>query len=350
MSQPPAIHTAADGITTGRRWQRRPDGANWGDFGPDDQVGRMNLLTPERRLGGVREVRDGIAFTLSLPLDLPGMLSEMRKPPKLFVESVQGIPAFNCAMTMFGGTGHDVMCDDGVILYTQYSTQWDSLAHWGQRFDADDDGIAETVYYNGYRAGEHLIGPEAGGPRAAALGIENLATAGVQGRAVLVSLRQAFGPGRTWVGHDMLMQAIAAQRVEVRPGDFLVLHTGLDEAVLAMNGQPDLHVLEQTGAVLDGGDLRLLDWIDRSGIVAICSDNMAIEGVDLATPPAPDRSMLPLHELCLFKLGIHLGELWQLHELADWLLARERSAFLLTAPPLRLPGAVGSPVTPIATV
>jgi len=60
--------------------------------------------------------------------------------------------------------------------------------------------------------------------------------------------------------------------------------------------------------------------------------------------------MLPLHEHCLFKNGIHLGELWRLGELARWLRKNERSRFLLTAPPLNLPGAAGSPVTPIATV
>ena len=59
---------------------------------------------------------------------------------------------------------------------------------------------------------------------------------------------------------------------------------------------------------------------------------------------------LPLHEHCLFKNGIHLGELWYLTELAAWLRAAGRHRFLLTAPPLRLPGAVGSPVTPVATV
>ena len=58
----------------------------------------------------------------------------------------------------------------------------------------------------------------------------------------------------------------------------------------------------------------------------------------------------PLHELCLFKLGIPLGEIWWLTDLANHLRARKRNRFLLTAPPLRLPGAVGSPVTPVATV
>lgn len=60
--------------------------------------------------------------------------------------------------------------------------------------------------------------------------------------------------------------------------------------------------------------------------------------------------MLPLHERCLFKLGVHLGEYWWLKELAEYLDAAGRHAFLLTAPPLRLPGAAGSPVTPVATV
>jgi kynurenine formamidase len=47
---------------------------------------------------------------------------------------------------------------------------------------------------------------------------------------------------------------------------------------------------------------------------------------------------------------VHLGEIWHLSPLADWLRENKRSRFLLTAPPLRLPGAVGSPATPIATV
>ena len=69
----------------------------------------------------------------------------------------------------------------------------------------------------------------------------------------------------------------------------------------------------------------------------------------LTTPTPIKQPRLPLHEHCLFKNGIHLGEIFYLSELARWLRAM-RNRFLLTAPPLRLPGAVGSPATPIATV
>ena len=74
--------------------------------------------------------------------------------------------------------------------------------------------------------------------------------------------------------------------------------------------------------------------------------------LDLLTPAseAERTPMIPLHELCLFKLGIPLSELWYLGELAEWLGAHGRNRFFLTAPPLRLPKAAGSPVTPIATV
>ena len=54
---------------TTRRWQRRPEGSTWGDYGLDDQLGRANLLTPEVVRKGVAEVREGLAFCLSLPLD-----------------------------------------------------------------------------------------------------------------------------------------------------------------------------------------------------------------------------------------------------------------------------------------
>src|SRR3982751_2214944 len=68
-----------------KRWKQRPPGSNWGDFGPDDQRGRMNWVTREKVLQGIAEVKEGIAFCCSLPLDYPGgaVLNPRRSPPRL---------------------------------------------------------------------------------------------------------------------------------------------------------------------------------------------------------------------------------------------------------------------------
>ena len=80
------------------------------------------------------------------------------------------------------------------------------------------------------------------------------------------------------------------------------------------------------------------------------ADNYAVEGMVGKDRDESRHSFLPIHNLCLFRLGVPLGEMWYLHELASWLREHNRSRFLLTAPPLRLPGVVGSPLTPVATV
>ncbi|HYI26855.1 MAG TPA: cyclase family protein [Bradyrhizobium sp.] len=342
------------------RWVHRPEGSNWGEFGDDDQLGRLNLITPKKVRQGLAEAREGISFSLSLPLDLPGgtALNPRRHPPALRPTIREGRPNFN--VTLNDPLNTDVFNDDLAILYLQYSTQWDSLAHVGGLFDADGDGVAERVYYNGFRAGEDLIGPtdltDAGvglGSTSSALrlGIENMAAHGVQGRAVMLDLHAHVGEEHRRVGFDLIERVMEADRVVVEPGDILCIHTGFAEIVLGMKGAPDAQRLHDSCAVLDGRDQRLLDWITDSGVAAIAADNHAVEAYPAAREdPDACASVLPLHEHCLFKNGIHLGELWRLTPLASWLREHGRNRFLLTAPPLRLPGAVGSPVTPIATV
>ncbi len=339
------------------RWTRRPEHANWGDFGPDDEIGRLNLITPERRLAAVREVREGLAFCLSLPLDLPGgnALVPHRHPPQRGIATrVQGLPAVNFPMDAVDPHYIDVSCDDHVTLYTQYSTQWDALAHVGRRFDADGDGVEEMVYYNGFRAGTDVVGPQDGPePGAHRLGIENMAETCVQGRGVLVDLHARYGAERKLVGYSDLMAVMADDRVTVETGDMLCLHTGYAQSLLDMGGQPDPKILHGAYPALDGQDPRLLRWIADSGISVLIADNFAVEGHPYPSPPdgGGDRyPALPLHQACLFELGIHLGEIWYLTALARWLRANGRSRFLLTAPPLRLPGSFGSPLTPVATV
>ena len=129
----------------------------------------------------------------------------------------------------------------------------------------------------------------------------------------------------------------------------LLLYTGWTDLIMGMNKSPDMKVLDHACAALDGRDGKLLNWIADSGIAALIADNYAVE-THPARPLEGRRPALPLHHHCLFKLGIPLGELWYLRDLAAWLQQNGRSRFMLTAPPLRLPGAVGSPVTPVATV
>ena len=352
------IHADTTATPRGPRWVRRPPGSTWGDFGPDDQLGRLNLLTPEKVLEGIAEVRDGESFCLSLPLDYPGgtALNENRFPPLLRPTLRRGNAAINYPVP----DRSDVISDDLAILHLQYSTQWDSLAHVGSRFDADGDGVAEAVYYNGYRAGTDVtvaIGedpstgaddPQRGTSVAHALGVENMAEKAVQGRAVLIDLHAHFGDERTLIGYDELQSVLTADGVVIERGDMVCLHTGFARVVLGMAKHPSHDVLENTGSVLNGRDPRLLQWITDSGLAALVADNYAVESFP-AVPVDGIASGLPLHEHCLFKLGVNLGELWWLSPLAEHLRAQGRSRFLLTAPPLRLPGAVGSPVTPVGT-
>jgi kynurenine formamidase len=345
------------------RWKRRPPGSTWGDWGPDDQLGRLNLLTSEKVLKGIAEVKEGRTFCLSLPLDYPGgtVVNPRRHPPRLIANKRNGIPYMAYPLAREDPRLVDVICDDVVMMTLQYSTQWDSLAHVGQLFDADGDGKPEIVFYNGYRAGEHIIGPadyrdgqaiQAGEHVGAkALSIDHMAAHGMQGRGVMIDLEQHFGRGGKFVSYDELMRVMDEDKIEVEEGDLVCFRTGYDRVILGMNKSPDAAVLAANpGAGLDGRDDGLLNWITRSGAVALISDNRAVE--QMPSRPSTDDlcASLPLHAHCLFKLGVYLGEIWYLSELADWLRAHGRSRFLLTAPPLRLPGAVGSPASAIATV
>jgi len=348
------------------RWKNRPPGSNWGDFGPDDQRGRMNWVTKEKVLQGVAEVKEGRSFCLSLPLDYPGgsALNPRRKPPRIAATQRDGKNAGkqNFCYPLDADTPGltDVVSDDLVLLTLQYSTQWDGFSHVGSRFDADGDGKPEIVFYNGFRAGEDLLPASPSesaeawaryeGTNAKKLGIQNLAEHGAQGRGVMIDLHAHLGRERKAVGYDDLMKILEKDKVAVEKGDMVCLYTGFADVILELQKNPDPKLLHGTCSGLDGRDERLLQWITDSGLACLLADNYAVELIPTSPFKPQPHALMPLHEHCLFKNGIHLGELWYFSELARWLREHKRSRFLLTAPPLRLPGAVGSPATPIATV
>ncbi|MFT4190056.1 MAG: cyclase family protein [Comamonas sp.] len=347
-----------------KRWKNRPTDSTWGDWGEDDELGRINLITPQKVLEGVREIQTGETFCLSLPLDYPGgsSLNQRRYPPIIRpTEDLQHNPDtfYNViAREQLHPSFIDIWSDDVVTLWPQYSTQWDALMHGGAEFDADGDGVPEPLYYNGFRAFEDIVGPkddakgDGSGSKAFArrLGLEHMAAHGVQGRAVLIDVAHHLGHTEEWtpVGWKTLRDIIEADRVEIRPGDMVLIHTGFATKILSWGKEPDASRIQAMYPYLDGEDEDLLRWIVDSKMAALITDNYAVEG--WCSHHDEPHTLLPIHHLCLFKLGLPLGELWYLNDLAAWLRAHQRTSFLLTAPPLRLPGTAGSPLTPIATV
>lgn len=358
--------TPTTGADDRLRWKNRPEPSTWGDFGPHDVLGRLNLLTSEKVREGIAAVHDGRTFALGLPLDLPGgnALNPNRLPP-IHRPNLRGdMVNANCRIDRITPGATDVLNDDLVILHTQYSSQWDALVHAGSLFDADDDGVPEPVYYNGFRPDLEVhapadindcgLSPQDHRPLATTadfgpLGIHSMAEKPIQGRAVMIDLAHHYGTKPQSIGFEQFTAVLQADHIEIRPGDMLLIHTGFAAKLLQMGGTPDPQVLHNYGATLDGRDEDLLAWITDSQIAAIAADNNAVEQYPAAETTG-NAAILPLHEHCLFKLGVPLGELWHLTELAAYLRAAKRTACLLTAPPLNLPGAAGSPVNPIATV
>ena len=146
-------------------------------------------------------------------------------------------------------------------------------------------GKPSMVYYNGYRANEHVVGPldhvtgkeNKGHVGARRLGVENMAAKAIQGRAVMIDLEAHYGHDRKLVSFDDLMQIMKQDKVEVEQGDMVCLRTGFAQRLLDMKKNPDEQVLHHSCAALDGRDERLLNWITKSGLVSLIADNYAVE-------------------------------------------------------------------------
>src|SRR5437870_12242464 len=103
------------------RWKRRPAGSTWGDWGPDDQLGRLNLLTPDKVLKAVAELKEGRTFCLSIPLDYPvgTVVNPHRHPPHLLAHHRNCIPYITYALSREDPRHLDVTCDDIVEMTLQ---------------------------------------------------------------------------------------------------------------------------------------------------------------------------------------------------------------------------------------
>jgi kynurenine formamidase len=288
---------------------------NWDRWGCDDEIGTLNLLTPERILAASRLVRDGCGFSLALPFG--------RTAPVLGTR-----PAAVVTMTSTAGDavlGHDTRhglqsTDEVMTTPLQTATHIDGLAHVA----------ANDVLFNGFWAG--TITTQRGATR---LGGE-LMGRGVAGRAVLADVGRfaALDPIYGVVDRASLERTLELEEVEVGTGDILLIRTGwLGHQLATPSGRRRAAGLAPS----------LIHWIADKDVALVACDNRTVEAV----PNPESDEVLPLHVAALRDLGMPLGELFVLDEVADHCAVTGRYDGFISMGPLPIVGSVGTPVNPI---
>ena len=299
--------------------------SNWGRWGKDDQIGTLNNVTPDDIVAAAGLIRRGKVFALGLSLKEP-------------IQSGLFGGRWNPIHTMLA-TGTDAVAgrqdvpfpylryaDDAINMPCQASTQWDALCHI---FHGD-------TMYNGFAA--DLVDSRG----AKALGIENVRDKMV-GRGVLLDVARFKGgdsldDGYAITGAD-LDACAAAQGVAVRKGDFVIVRTGQQERCLARKDWSGY-----AGGNAPGFAFETCYWLREKDVAAICSDTWGCE----VRPNETTDANQPWHWVVIPAIGISMGEIFYLKELAEDCAADRVYEFFFTAPPLHLPGGAGSPINPQA--
>ncbi|MDO8307256.1 MAG: cyclase family protein [Actinomycetota bacterium] len=290
--------------------------SNWGRWGPEDERGTLNLITPERIAAAAQLVRRGAVFELGIPLDSTGpqALAGRMNPVRLMSESGadQDYP------------GGIKWADDYVFMPLQAGSQWDAFGHvW---YDGQ--------LYNGFAESE--ISPH-GAKRCSITAF----TKGIVGRGVLVDLARMMGVDWIQGGYVItpadLDAAILAQGVELLPGDILLVRTGWRKKFVD-EGDAATWMAEEPGLGMEA-----MQWVRDKDLGALCMDNWGIEVIPNEDPVITN----PVHCVLLRDIGIPLGEILDFEELADDCASDGVYEFLFCGPPLKFTGAVGSPVNPV---
>jgi kynurenine formamidase len=292
---------------------------NWGRFGDDDQIGTANLLTAERVAAAAALVRTGKRFTLGLPIGPPTPGGFRAEPLHMY--------SFAAGDGVLGGNPRmgDAFqaSDDYVVMALQASTQLDGFGHVG----------GDHTLYNGYWAG--LVNATSGARR---LGIHHIARQSIVGRAVLLDVARHRGVDRLdpgfAIGADELDACAQAQGVDVGEGAIVLVRTGhLGWKMRHLGGGHDE----------PGIGMRAIPWLHEHDVAMIAVDNAACQVV----PAEGNDPFLTWHVAALRDLGILVGELFDLDELADDCAADGVYEAMFVASVMPVVGASGSPLNPI---
>ncbi|MBF6472757.1 MULTISPECIES: cyclase family protein [Nocardia] len=312
---------------------------NWGRWGAADELGTLNFITPDKVAQAARLVRHGRVFPLGVDFGSSGPQGAFKfRHNPVHVMTVDGGDA--ATLTEYGpkwlrnSVGRELsgffednpfrFNDDLIIMPLQAATQWDALSHVYY-----DDHL-----YNGFPASSVTsLG-------AYHCGIDKVDGKGITTRGVLLDLvrhrgAETFLEAGNPITPDELDEVVEAQGVEVGRGDILLIRTGWWARFLEAGDGTEPY---------SGLDWRCATWLHEREIAAVAADNLMVED----PVSGVDGTFLPMHMLCLRDMGLMLGEYWDLTALAADCAADGVYEFQLIAPPLRVIGAVGSPINPIA--
>jgi len=300
-----------------------PQGAAWGVFGDDDEVGTINLQTPDRVVAAASSIKTGKVFALNLPINIPD--------PPLFTRGKH-----THTVKIFP-TAEFVLDDYLDNFYPQASSQWDALAHVKHPVHGAYNGIPDA----------QITGR--GGMR---LGIDNLARRGIAGRGVLADVARYYdrvGKSINFTKAESipledLQATLDDADVTLQAGDVLLIRIGWTKFYLSASAQIKEELSHETVVPGIEGSERVARWLWDNHLAAVASDSPALE----ALPKAAGNEMEFLHFHMLAFFGMPIGEMWNLEGLADDCAEDGRYDFFITSAPLNIPGGVGSPPNALA--
>jgi kynurenine formamidase len=292
--------------------------SNWGRWGDDDERGTTNLITPDAIVAAARLVRTGKVFDLGMPFDANGPQdgSTGRGNPVRMMRKIGTEAPLRPGSARF--------TDDCVFMPLQAATQYDALSHC----------FYDGKLYNGFPSSEIST---LGAGRCAI----DKQSPGIVGRGVL---DVAAHRGVEWlaadaeIAPDELDAVAAAAGVDVRSGDILLIRTGWRKKYLSdLDGRSYMWDAPGIG-------VAVCEWLRDHDVAVICCDNPGVErsGLEL------DGEFHPVHMIALRDMGLTLGEMFDLEELAADCRDDGVYEFLYCGPPIKFTMAVGSPINPLA--
>lgn len=295
---------------------------NWGKWGPDDELGTLNYITPDKIVAAARLVKQGKTISVGIPFDDRGPQSGSfgRFNPIHFMLQDGG----DAAMGAQAHLKNICYSDDAVTMPLQCATQWDALAHI----------FFEGKMYNGYPQGDvNSLGAKRNG-------IEKMKSK-ILGRGVFLDIPRY--KGKRWLEEgeaiypEDLEECARTEGVTIGSGDIVLIRTG-QMAEVADRGTWGTY----SGGNAPGLSVLCGPWLHKREVAGIATDTW---GIDVRPNESPDVFQ-PLHVILLVNAGMLMGEIFSFEELSRDCAGDGVYEFLFSAPPLPITGAVGSPINP----